>query len=85
MMTRKRKLATKARSTKRNPKKTASKATQKASNRTIRTQAKKRVSSGPKERSNAPEASVAIYEVIETEVYDNPNVLVDDQDQEFGT
>jgi len=85
MMTRKRKLATKARSTKRNPKKTASKATQKTSKRTIKTQAKKRVRSVPKERSNAPEASVAIYEVIETEVYENPNVLVDDQDQEFGT
>ena len=85
MMTRKRKLATKARSTKRNPTKTANKATQKASKRTIRTQAQKRVRSGRKERSNAPEASVAIYEVIETEVYENPSILVDDQDQEFGT
>ena len=85
MTTRKRKLATKARSTKRNPKKTASKATQKASKRIIRTQAKKRIRSGPKEPSNAPETSVAIYEVIETEVYENPSVLVDDQDQEFGT
>jgi hypothetical protein len=85
MTTRKKKLATRAKSAKRNPKKTVSKATQKASKRTVRTEAKKRVRSGPKERSKAPEPSVAIYEVIETEVYENPSVLVDDQDQEFGT
>ena len=74
MMTKKKKLVTKVRSTKRNPKKTVNKATQKASKRTIRPQANKRVRSVPKEPSNTPGASVAVYEVIETEIYENPNL-----------
>lgn len=83
MKKKRQKLSTKAKRTVHNPKKTAGKpghrSLKKATARSKRPQR-----SGTEESTDATGRSVTVYEVIETEVYRDPGVLVSDQDEEFS-
>jgi hypothetical protein len=47
--------------------------------------AKRPQRSGTKESTTATGSSVAVYEVIETEVYADSSAVINDLDEEFGT
>jgi hypothetical protein len=85
MITRKSKTASKAKNKKVSPQKGLKKTMARAPKKTVKAMRERVAARSPLEFVRAPEPSVTVYELIETEVYGESSPEVDGQEEEFGT